>query len=463
MRRVIVTASLAFVFQTPLAAAATPTPDQAEARRLLETAVAFKSSARLGETPQMAAWLAKEFLARGFAQEDIEIVAAGASVGLIVRYRGDGSSDKPPILFLAHMDVVEAERSDWATDPFTLAEKDGRFYGRGVADNKFGIVGLVHAFLRLKREAFVPSRDLVLAFSGDEETAMATTQALVARLKGAEFALNSDAGGGIAGAEGKPPVFYVQSAEKTYATFEMTARNRGGHSSEPRRDNAIHDLARALERLDAHEFPVMWNDVTLRSLSVYAGSAEPELAGAIEAFVKNPRSRKAAKRLSAYEEINPTLRTTCAPTMLKAGHAENALPQTATATINCRIFPGVPVDAVKDELVRVAKNPALEFRTLDEPVESPPSELRADVEAAIVSALSQRAPGAVISPYMEAGASDGLHFRRAGIPTFGASAMIRAPSDSPNMHGAQENIPVAAFYESLDHWVAIMKALSAPP
>ena len=196
MKRIAATAIiLAILTEAPLLAA-TP-EEEAYARRLMERAVSFKSTAQHGETPQMAAWLAGEFRAAGFQQGDIEIVPAGKSVGLIVRFRGDGSAGKPPILFLGHMDAVEAERADWDHDPFVLTEKDGVFYGRGLVDNKYGVIDLTQTFVRLKKDGFVPTRDLVIAFSGDEESGMETTRALAQKLKGAEFALNSDAGSRI--------------------------------------------------------------------------------------------------------------------------------------------------------------------------------------------------------------------------------------------------------------------------
>lgn len=442
--------------------AATP-EEQAYARQLMEKAVSFKSTAQHGETPKMAAWLAGEFRAAGFAKGDIEIVPAGKSVGLIVRYRGDGSSGKAPILFLGHMDAVEAERADWDHDPFVLTEKDGVFYGRGLVDNKYGVVDLTQTFVRLKKEGFVPTRDLVIAFTGDEETGMETTRALAQKLVGAEFALNSDAGGGFDAPAGKTPVFYIQAAEKTYASFELTVKNSGGHSSQPRADNAIYDIAAALKKIESYKFPVMWNDITLRAFEIEAAGSEEATAAALRRFVEKPGDKKAVKKLSEITHINATMRTTCVATMLKAGHAENALPQSATATVNCRIFPGVAVDAVKAELAAIVANPSIEILTLREPLESPASSLTPEIEAAALSAVRKRYADAVAVPYMEAGGTDGLHFRRAGVPTFAMGSLFLREEDSPNYHGKNENLRTEAFYAGLDHWTDIIKALASPP
>lgn len=436
--------------------------EEAYARQLMEKAVAFKSTAEHGETKKFAEYLAGQFKAAGFAAGDIEIVPAGASVGLVVRYRGDGSSGKAPILFLGHMDAVEADPADWTTDPFVLTEKDGVLYGRGLVDDKYGVVDLTQTFVRLKKSGFVPTRDLIIAFSGDEETGMITTRALVEKLKGAEFALNSDAGGGFDAGEGKPAIYYIQAAEKTYATFDMTAKNSGGHSSQPRADNAIYDLADALEKIRTLKFQVMWNDITLRNYEVEAAGWDAETAAAMRQFVKKPGDKKAIKVLEKQTSLNAGMRTTCVATMLKGGHAENALPQKATATVNCRIFPGVPVDEVKAELARVVANPAIEFTAKNEPVESPASILTPEIEAAVVGALKSRYPNVVAVPYLEAGGTDGLHYRRAGIPTFAVGSLFMKEGDESNIHGMNENLRVDAFNAGLDHWTQIIKTLAGP-
>lgn len=432
----------------------------AEARAMYERLIAFPTVAGRGAVPKMAGYIAGELIKSGFNKADIEITPVGESAGLVVRYRGAPGSTKAPVLFLAHMDVVEARREDWDFEPFTLTEKDGVFYGRGVVDNKFGVLTLTQAFMRLKREGFVPDRDLIIAFSGDEETGMLTTRALAEKLKGAAFAVNSDAGGGFTPASGGPGAYGLQAAEKTYATFEVTAKNEGGHSSAPRADNAIYELASALKKVETLKFPPRWNEVSLAGFAAIAPTLDGDLRKAVERFVAKPGDKKALKVMLADESTARDLRTTCVATMLRGGHAENALPQSATATINCRIFPGDRVADVREALSKAMANDKLTIETLGEPLESPVSNFPPEISAAIAEVVKVRAPGSVISPYLEAGGTDGLHFRRAGVPTVGAGPIISLEGDEYNFHGKNERFPAARFHDGLDHFVIFIKALA---
>ncbi len=439
--------------------------EEAKALEIYRTIISMRTAEGHGKVPDMAAYLANELKAAGFSAEDIHILPKGETAGLVVRYRGDGSSGKKPILFLGHMDVVDANPDDWVLDPFSLTEKDGYFFGRGTSDNKYGIMNLIQTFIRLKKEGFTPTRDLVLAFSGDEETGMTTTKMLAhdrKDLTDAEFALNSDAGGGSLTADGRALGFGVQAAEKTYATFELTVRNAGGHSSRPRADdNAIYDLADALKKIQAYEFPVMSNSITRTSFASLGAALGGDLGKAMSDFSANPKNENAARRIAQEPSYVGTIRTTCVATMLSAGHAENALPQSATATVNCRIFPGTPVDDVKATLVGVVGNGELEFETLDDPIESPVSEMRDDVTAALSKSVHARYPGLPIGAYMESGGTDGMHFRSAGVPTLAMSAMFMNEADM-FAHGLNERVPVSSFYAGLDHWMIIMKELAGP-
>lgn len=322
------------------------TTDEIKALEIYRTIIEMRTAPGLGKVPEMAAYLAGELKAVGFTDDDIAILPSTDTAGLVVRYNGDGSSEKKPILFLGHMDVVDAKQEDWKLDPFKLTEKDGYFFGRGTIDNKFGIANLTQTFIRLKEEGFTPTRDLVLVFTGDEGYAMATTQMLAydrKDLTDAEFALNSD-GGGYLSESGNALGYGVQAAEKTYATFELTVRNAGGHSSRPKRtDNAIYDLSDALLAIKAYEFPVKSNSITRENFANLGKSVGGDLGKAMTRFANNPRSKRAARRISENPVYVGFLRTTCITTMLSAGHAENALPQSATATVNCRIFPGTTV------------------------------------------------------------------------------------------------------------------------
>jgi carboxypeptidase PM20D1 len=424
--------------------------------------IGVESSKNLGNVPEIANYLAAELVAAGFPEGDVEVVPLGETAALIARYRGDGSSGKAPILLLGHMDVVEALASDWERPPFELTTDDVYFYGRGTIDNKFGVTQLTSTFIRLKREGFVPNRDLIIAFSGDEETTMLTTRMLAYEredLAGAEFALNSDAGGGDINADGEPVLYGIQAAEKTYATWDITVRNPGGHSSRPRPDNAIYDLAGAITKIQNYRFPVRWSEMTLAYFEETGEQLGGELGKAMIQFANNPRDETASDRLAVESSYVGTTRTTCVVTMLQAGHAENALPQSATATVNCRIFPGVPAAAIENALKHVVENDAIEFKILEEPTESPISPLIPDVVDAVKKAVRSRYPGIKVMGYMESGGTDGMHFRKAGIPTLAVSSVFMNP-DEMFAHGLNERVPVKAFYDALDHWSIILRELA---
>ena len=424
--------------------------------------IGVETSKNLGNVPEVANYLASELRAAGFPAEDVEVVPLGETTSLIARYRGDGSSGKAPILLLGHMDVVEALAKDWERPPFELTRDDTNFYARGSVDNKFGVAQLTSTFIRLKKEGFVPNRDLIIAFSGDEESGMTTTRMLAYErpdLAKAEFALNSDAGGGDLDAEGKPIVYLMQAAEKTYVTWEITVRNPGGHSSRPRPDNAIYDLANAITKIQNYRFPVRWSEMTQTFFEETGEQLGGELGDAMIRFANNPRDETASDRLAIESSYVGTTRTTCVVTMLKAGHAENALPQSATATVNCRVFPGVPVSAVENALKQVVENDAIEFNQTYEATESPISRLRPDVVAAVKKAVHQRYPDVKVIAYMESGGTDGMHFRKAGIPTWAVSGLFMNP-DEMYAHGLNERLPIKAFYDALDHWSIILKELA---
>lgn len=431
---------------------------------IYRTLVEVDTSKRMGNTTKVATYLAGELVAAGFPPEDIEVPMTGEFASLIARYRGNGSTDKKPILFLGHMDVVEALAKDWERPPFQLTEDDTNFYARGTIDNKFGVSQLTSTFIRLKKEGFVPDRDLYLVFSGDEESGMSTTRMLAYErpdLAEAEYALNSDAGGGVLDAEGNPVAYRIQAAEKTFATWEITVRNPGGHSSRPREDNAIYDLADAIKAIQAYQFPVQWSEMTLQYFQHTGEQLGGELGDAMIAFAYDPEDEAASARLAREPSYIGTTRTTCVVTMLQAGHAENALPQSATATVNCRIFPGVSVASIEETLRGVVDNDAVEFEMLGDPTESPMSELRSDVVAAIGKAVHSRYPDVKLIAYMESGGTDGMHFRNAGIPTWAVSGVFMNPDDM-FAHGLNERVPIKAFYDGLDHWSVIIRELATP-
>jgi carboxypeptidase PM20D1 len=440
-------------------------PQSEHAQKTLEIytrIINVETSKNLGNVPEVANYLAGELIAAGFPEEDVEVVPLGETASLIAKYRGDGSSGKAPILLLGHMDVVEALPQDWERPPFELTRDDNYFYARGTVDNKFGVAQLTSTFIRLKKEGFVPNRDLIIAFSGDEESGMTTTRMLAYEredLAKAEFALNSDAGGGDLSADGKPLVYLVQAAEKTYVTWEVTVRNPGGHSSRPRPDNAIYDLADAIKKIQAYRFPVRWSEMTQTFFEETGEQLGGELGDAMIRFANNPRDEEASDRLALESSYVGTTRTTCVVTMLKAGHAENALPQSATATVNCRVFPGVPVSAIESALKQVVDNDEIEFKQTYEATESPISRLRPDVVAAVKKAVHARYPDVKVIAYMESGGTDGMHFRKAGIPTWAVSGLFMNP-DEMYAHGLNERVPIKGFYDGLDHWSIILRELA---
>jgi carboxypeptidase PM20D1 len=329
-------------------------------------------------------------------------------------------------------------------------------------DDKFGVVMLTATFLRLKAEGFVPTRDLVIAFTGDEETGMVTTRAIVSdhrHLTDAEFALNADAGGGTLDEEGRPVVYFVQTAEKTYATFELTVRNPGGHSSTPRVDNAIYELAEALGKLEAHRFPVRANDATRTFFREMSSLTPGEVGEAMARFAEDPEDAWAADVLWHQPEYVGITRTTCVATMLRGGHAENALPQTATATVNCRIFPGIEVEQIREDLRRLANTPGLEIRTLGDPRASPASPLRDDVMGAVTAGVEAIRPGTPVIPYQAPYATDGLEVRAAGIPTYGIMGLFMKDDDI-FAHGLNERVPVRAFFDGLEYWKTVLTRVS---
>ncbi len=464
MKAIILSAATLCLAAAAAHAAAPNSPQGTAALSLYKDIVEIRSAAGHGKVPEVAARVVKDLKAAGFADADIKVVPMGETVYLVARYAGKPGSKKRPIAFLGHMDVVDANREDWSFDPYVLREKDGDFLGRGTLDNKMGIAHLTRAFADLKTSGFVPDRDLYLGFSGDEETEMLTTRALVDALKPVkpEYALNSDAGGGALSPEGKALAYGMQVAEKTYVTFDVTIRNEGGHSSRPRMDNAIYDLAGLLKGVEALQFPAMTNSVTRATLEVRAkelDASQPALAATLRRFLANPNDAEAVNTLRAIDEFRPDIATTCVATKLAAGHADNALPQRAVATINCRIFPGVPVAEVQAALEKAGNTPGATWTTRSTQVESPISEPRPDVTAAVKAALALHNPGVPVVPYQEAGGTDGMWFRIAGIPTYAISPVFMDMSKM-RAHGLDENAPVASFYNGLDYWPHVIKTLA---
>jgi acetylornithine deacetylase/succinyl-diaminopimelate desuccinylase-like protein len=452
--------ALGLILAAPQAFAGTTAQAMPETMAMLRHAIAAQTVEGKDQVSGFARWLAGKLESAGFAKSDIEIIPVEHTAALVVHYRGSDPSLKP-ILLSAHMDVVSANPKDWQRDPFKLIEENGYLYGRGVADMKTNLITLVETFMRFKREGFVPKRGMILVFSGDEETDMASTRELAKRYHDAEFLLNADAGGGTLNAEGKPILYEIQAAEKSYADFLLTVTSKGGHSSEPDpRHNAIYKLARAIDAVAAYSFPVRHNDITLASLKALGEHNSGALAEAMRQFAAHPDDAKAAAVISADPAYVGQIRTTCVATMLDAGHALNALPQRANANINCRIFPGVSIASVKAALAKVIDNPAVAISVRPPPpVESPASPLRPDVVDAVTATIHERFPGVEVVPGMSSGASDSMYFRNAGVPCYGVSPNFAKPNTT-FAHGLNEKLPAAEVPAALDFWHSLLPRLA---
>ena len=452
------TAPAAVAAQDGLSAA-----DRQLARDIFRELIEINTTDSLGNTPRAARAMAARLSAAGFPAADVQVlIGPDAKHGnLVARYRGSGTGGRP-IVTLAHLDVVPARRADWSVDPFAFLERDGYFYGRGTTDDKVGDAILVADFIRLKRAGFKPTRDLILVLTGDEETAGSCAEWLVTKhrvLMDGEFALNTDAGGGVL-RDGRRVMFAVQASEKVYATYLLEAVDRGGHSSLPRpADNPIYRLAPLLERLAQYQFPVKLNEISRAFFERSAAIETGQLADDMRGVLKDPPDSAAVAHLSAVPFYNSKLRTTCVATMLDAGHAENALPQSARATVNCRILPGEPAAEVEAMLRRLAADDRITIRTAYTPTPSPPSPLTAAIMGPIERLVAEQFPQVPIVPLMEAGATDGLFLRNAGIPTYGVSAVFEE-QDDVRAHGRDERIRVQSFYEALEFWYRMMRAFA---
>jgi acetylornithine deacetylase/succinyl-diaminopimelate desuccinylase-like protein len=436
---------------------------------MFETAIEIPTVAKRGQMQKLADYLAAQLRSGGIPADDIRImphegVPGDQTVSLIARWRSENPTKKP-IIILAHMDVVEAKREDWKQDPFEFIERDGYFWGRGTSDDKMGVIATTAALLKLKASGFKSNRDIILFFTGDEETQMNGARLGANEwLKpyGAEFALNADAGGGGYTRDGKPLGFGLQTAEKIYQTYHFTVRNRGGHSSRPRPDNAVYELADALKRLQAHRFDPMFNETTRAYFTERAKQeGDSALGDAMRAWLANPNDGAAADAIEANELETGTTRTRCVATMLEGGHAENALPQLARATVNCRIMPGIDPKTIEGELKTVA-GPGVEITALpDQGRMTPASPLRPDVVQAYTNAVRAiHGPNMPIIPQMSTGATDGSWFRAAGTPVYGVEGAWGISPDDERAHGLDERLPVRAMYDDVLHWETMLRELA---
>jgi len=438
------------------------TPHEQLAREIFRELVEINTTESRGSTAAAAGAMAKRLLDAGFPAGDVVVVENAPRKGnLVARLRGQNAGRKP-ILLLAHIDVVEANPEDWTLPPFEFIEREGTYYGRGVADDKDEAAIHVANLIRMRQEGFVPDRDIIVALTTDEEggphNGVEWILANRPELFDAAYALNE--GGGGETEDGRRISNTVQASEKKVQNFTLEVTNPGGHSSRPVKDNAITHLSAALVRIGAFDFPVRLNEVTREFFARSAGIAGGEQAAAMRALVANPADERAAAVLARDPGHNSRMRTTCVATLLEGGHARNALPQRARATVNCRILPDEAAADVRRTLERLVANPLVTITPMDEAVDSPPSPLGGEVLAAVEKITKEMWPGVPVIPTMSTGATDGLYLRNKGIPVYGVSGLFYGETFA---HGMNERIPVEAFFQGLDFLYRLTKELSSRP
>jgi acetylornithine deacetylase/succinyl-diaminopimelate desuccinylase-like protein len=432
------------------------------AREIYKELVEINTVTNSGDTGQAADAMAARLKAAGIPAADIHVFKPAPKKGnLVARLRGTGK--KKPMIVMAHIDVVDAKREDWSLDPFVLTEKDGYFYGRGTGDDKFMATALVANLIRYQQEKFRPSRDIILILETDEEIGDANKLGIrwliehQRPLIDAEFALNE--GGGVGTKNGRPLRHSIQTAEKVYVDYRIEVTNRGGHSSVPRKDNAIYRLAAGLERLGKFEFPVKLNETTRLWFERSAAMEAPQVAADMRALAAGTADAAAIARLSADPVLNARMRTTCVATMLQGGHAPNALPQLARANVNCRVLPGESIVELEITLAQVMADYEIKVTRAYEPTTSQPSPLKPEIMGPIEKLTAKFWPGIPVIPSMSAGATDGSFLRNAGIPVYGHSGLAD-DVDDVRAHGRDERVSVKAFDTGVEYLYQLVKTLA---
>lgn len=437
--------------------------DQQSARSIFKELIEINTTHTFGNTTVAANAIVKRLKAAGFPDKDIQVIGPDLkNQNLIVRMRGTGKM--PPILLLAHLDVVEARREDWSVDPFKFIEKDGYFYGRGTMDIKDGAAILVASFIRMRQEHFTPDRDLILALTAGEEGGEVYdgVEWLLKNHRSiidAEFCINMDAGDPQI-IKGKRLLRTVQASEKSFLNFKLEVKNSGGHSSMPSKDNAIYRLADGLTRLAKYDFPVQINEVTRSYFEKMSLFEEGQLAADMKTIARNPMDTAASLRLSASPYYNALMRTTCVVTMVEGGHAENALPQIAKAVVNCRVLPGVPEAAVLKTITEVLADSQINTSVMTSLNNNPASPLTPELMKTVEEVTAKLWPGITVVPIMEIGATDGALLRSAGIPTYGISGVFLDVNDN-RAHGKDERVGVKEFYDGFEYIFQLIKSFTS--
>lgn len=476
---ILVTAALCAFFALPdlqssAQQTALPPTDHTLARDVFQQLIETNTSQSVGSTTIAAEAMRKRLLDAGFPPSDVVVIGPDARHGnLVARYRSAPGSTRKPILIICHLDVVEAKREDWTTDPFRFVEKDGYFYGRGTQDIKESDAASIVSFIRLKREGFVPDRDIVLALTAGEEGGEGNGVDWLLKnhrdMIDGEFALNADSGG-LSTQNAKPIRLGVEATEKLYADFHLTASNAGGHSSKPTRDNALYHVADALGKIKRYTFPFELNNVTRAFFKQMADVTMGQQGADMRAILAPSPSLDAEERLSADPRYNSTMRTTCVATMMEAGHAPNALPQHAQANVNCRILPGHSPAEVRAKLNALIGDPKVDVKLVtdaasdsgENDVSITPPPLNQEVFDALHDVAGRMFPGVPIIPEMETGASDSKLTMAAGIPSYGFSGM-GIDDDDDRAHGKDERIRVDAFYNGVEFDYLYLKRLTGDP
>ena len=437
-------------------------------RDLLRELIEINTTHSTGSTGKAAEAMAVRLRAAGFAPSDVQVLGPRPErANLVARLHGTGA--RRPILLIAHLDVVEARKEDWTTDPFRFVVKDGYFYGRGSMDDKSGAAVLVAGFIRWRREGFRPDRDLILALTANEEAGEVEENGIHWLLEhhrdliDAEYSINAD-GSSLEIKKGAILLNELEYAEKGFLSFTWEVRNKGGHSSLPEKENAIYRLSRGLVRLSEFSFPVMLDAGTRAYFEAVAAREPPEVARNVNRMLStDPPDPGAVAAVSESPDWNAMLRTTCVATMLAAGHAENALPQSAKATVNCRILPAQSPSEIETTLKRVVNDEQITFTPLEhlDSAQSPASPLRPDVVEAAKTVTAAMWPGVPVVPFMDQGGTDSSHLRRAGIPTYVISG-IADDYDDVRAHGQDERISATALYQGREFMYRLVKMLSAP-
>lgn len=445
-------------------ALAQTTPAEKQVVDLASASIALRSVRGEGnETGKVAELYRQALIDAGWKADEIEIVPLDDTAYFIATWKGKNPA-LGPIVISAHMDVVDAKPEDWKRDPFTPVVENGYLFGRGASDTKFDTVQAMVAVMELRKSGFVPERSIVLAFSGDEETTMVTSKAIAERLKNARLVLNVDGASGALDEEsGKPAYWSWQGAEKTYADYQLEVTNPGGHSSTPRDDNAIVQLSAALGRIGAYRFTPELNDITRDYFTKAAAFvSDPLLAAAMRAFAADPADKAAVAVLRGDPAYVGKIGTTCVPTMVSAGHGRNALPQRATAIVNCRIFPGHSKEEVLAELTRVAAEPAVKIREIDPEytIAAPASPYDEAFVGAATRAIQSAFGKVPVVASQASGASDSMWYRALGVPSYGASGTFMRESDDFS-HGLDERVPIGNIGKSLTYYRLLLAELSS--